>query len=97
MVRPKRITLCLYAKVGNTWRYFPALIENFHGMKQARHGWVMEKGKEVEYAQGRYVLRSYIDGKKVYQPVESSNPRDAVLALQRARRLAIGAQVPRIP
>jgi hypothetical protein len=33
-------------------------------MKQARHGFVMEKGKEIEYPQGRYVLRSYTGGKK---------------------------------
>jgi integrase len=60
-------------------------------MKQARHGWVTDKGQLVEYPLGRYVLRSYIDGKKVYQPIESCNPRDAVLALQRAQRVAIGS------
>jgi integrase len=90
MATTKTITLCWYAKVGETWRYFPALFEDFHGMQQARYGWVMDRGELKEYPQGRYVLRSYIAGKKVYQPVESSNPRDAVLALQKAKRFAIG-------
>jgi integrase len=97
MAITKKVTLCWYAKIGSTWRYFPALFENFHGMKQARHGWVMEKGQLVEYPQGRYVLRSYIDGKKVYQAIESCNPRDAVLALQRAQRLAVGSGLTKNP
>lgn len=84
----KKITLCWYAKTGSTWKYFPAILENFHGMKQARHGWVLDKGQLVEYPVGRYVLRSYVEGRKVYHPVESCNPRDAVLALNHANRVA---------
>jgi len=66
-------------------------------MEQARHGWVMNKRELKEYPQGRYVLRSYHEGKKVYQPIESGNPRDAVLALLRARREAVGSKVKRNP
>jgi integrase len=91
MANIRKITLCWYAKVGKTWRYFPVLFEDHHGVKQARHGFVVEKGKIVEYPNGRYVLRSYEKSKKVYAPIESCNPRDAVLALQKARRAAVGA------
>lgn len=59
-------------------------------MKQARHGWVVDKGETVHYPAGRFVLRSYIEGRKVYQPIETNNPRDAVIALTRAQRLAVG-------
>jgi integrase len=63
-------------------------MEHHHGSVQAQHGWVNDHGQPVEYPQGRYVLRSYTDGKKVYSPLETCNPRDAVLALNRARRMA---------
>jgi integrase len=97
MATAKRITLCWYAKVGNTWRYSPALIEKVHGMEQAQHVWVKDKGVLVECPQGRYVLRSYLNGKKVYQPLNTTGPRDAVLAVRRARRIAIGSGVTRNP
>src|SRR5258708_15505648 len=87
----KRVTLCWYANTQDGWRYFPALLEKQYGMTQARHGLVMVKGKETEYLQGRYVLRSYVDGKKVYQRLDSCNPRDVVLALQKAQRAALAS------
>lgn len=83
-----KITLCWYCKTPNGWRYFPAMLEDDHGSRQAQHGWVRDHGQAVEYPQGRYVLRSYTGGKKVYAPLETGNARDAVLALNRARRLA---------
>src|SRR5260370_8063864 len=90
MASIKQRTLCWYAKTESNWKYFPAIIETAHGMKQARDGWVMDKGQLVHYPTGRYVIRSYSEGRKVYQPVESSNPRDAVIPLQRAQRAALG-------
>jgi integrase len=96
MAVPK-ITLCWYTNTPNGWRYFPAQFESRHGVKQARHGWVKDKGREVEYTQGRYVLRSYSEGRKVYTPVAECNPRDVVIALRRAQNVALGAGDTRNP
>jgi hypothetical protein len=38
----------------------------------------MDGGVEVEYPVGRFVLRSYKDGKKVYTPV-NNNPHNKAL------------------
>lgn len=84
----RKITLCWYCLTPRGWRYFPAMLENHGGSIQAQHGWVRDHKQAVEYPQGRYVLRAYRDGKKVYSPLETCNPRDAFLALGRARRMA---------
>lgn len=84
----KSITLCWRAKVGKAWRFYPALFEKVHGATQVRQGWVKINGELKEFPQGRYYLRTYRDGRKAYAPVNTSNPRDAVLALERARRAA---------
>jgi hypothetical protein len=55
----RKISLCWYTKTPQEWRYFPAMFEMHHGSMQVRHGWVKDKGKLVEYPQGRYVLRTY--------------------------------------
>jgi integrase len=90
----RRITLCWYTKTPQGWRYFPALFEMEHGTKRVRHGWANEKGKLVEYPEGRYVLRTYTEGRKVYAPVETANPTLAVIALERAKRVAVAASDP---
>lgn len=82
----KTITLCWRAKVGNAWRFYPALFEKRHGAVQVRHGWVKVNGELVEFPQGRYYLRTYREGRKHYEPVDTCNPRDAVIALERARK-----------
>lgn len=61
---------------------------------QVKHGLVKDKGQLVEYPEGRYELRTYTDGHKVYAPVETCNPTLAVIALQRARRVAVAAGDP---
>jgi integrase len=91
----RKISLCWYTKTPQGWRYFPTLFEMRHGSMEVQHGRVKEKGKIVEYPQGRYVLRSYTDGRKVYAPVETSNPALAVIALQRAKRVAVASGDPR--
>src|ERR1017187_4531012 len=89
-----KISLCWYTKTPQGWRYFPALFEMDHGTKRVRHGWANEKGKLVEYPEGRYVLRTYTEGRKVYAPVETANPTLAVIALERAKRVAVAARDP---
>lgn len=91
MARTPRITLCWNAKTPTGWRYFVPLYEQVHGSIQVKHGWVKDKGQNAEYPNGRYVLRSRRDGKRFYTPLDTCNPRDAVIALQRARRVALAA------
>jgi integrase len=66
-------------------------------MIEPRHGWVKVNGQEVEYPQGRYYLRTYKERKKVYTPIESSNPRDVAHVLDRAQRHARAAGMVRNP
>ena len=84
----KTITLCWYAKVGETWQYFPVILETVHGRSQPKHGWVLHNGVETNYPVGRYVLRSYTEGRKVYKPVNENHPVVAMAALSRSRREA---------
>jgi integrase len=91
MAQLKKITLCWYCRTPRGWRHFPAIIIKEHGVSTAKHGWVIEGGQEVEYGTGRYELRRYEAGRKVYISVETGNPRDAVLALQKAKRAALNA------
>ena len=97
MATSKKITLCWYAKVGAKWQYFPALLETVHGQLQPRHGWVRHKGAETEYTVGRYVLRSYTEGRKVYTPVNVNHPVIAMAALGRARKAALAEGISRDP
>jgi integrase len=66
------------------WRYFPAQFHMNHGDYEVKPGAVVENGVEVTYPQGKFFLRSYVHGKKVYQPVDSCHPRDAAQALRAA-------------
>jgi integrase len=93
--KARLIGLCWYCKTPQGWRYFPVRLQKRHGVVEVQHGFVNDKGEVKEYPQGRYVLRSYSDGRKVYTPLETCNPRDAVLALNRARRDAAEHAGPR--
>jgi len=97
MAQVQKITLCWYAKVGTKWQYFPVILEKKHEQVQVKHGWVLHHGVEVEYPVGRYVLRSYVEGRKVYEPVKSNHPRDAYNALRYAQRAAATAVITRDP
>jgi integrase len=89
MPKTPKITLCWYAKLpSGKWRYFVPLFETHHGSMQVRHGFVKDHGAVVEYPIGKYVLRSHRQGKRVYTPLETCNPRDAVIELRRARNRA---------
>jgi integrase/recombinase XerC len=91
-----QIGLYWYAKTPKGWRYFKALFHNVHGVVEARHGWVKDKGQIVEYPQGRYVLRSQRDGKRHFDPVDTCNPREAVRALNTARNAAPRGRNPKV-
>ena len=97
MAGAQKITLCWYAKVGKSWQYFPALFENVGGIPTPRLGWVIHNGVQTEYSTGRFVLRSYKNGRKVYSPVSHNNPTVAVVALSRARRQAVSVRTSRDP
>jgi integrase len=95
MAKVPKITLCWNAKTdpnnNKSWRYFIPIFEKHHGAIQVKHGWVKDKGQLVEYPNGRYVLRSRRDGKRVYTSLDTCNPTFAVVELQKARRAALGA------
>jgi len=93
----KVITLCWYAKVGDTWQYFPAFLQTVHGRQEPKHGWVLHNGVETEYPVGRYVLRSYTEGRKVYTPVDTNHPFTAMIALGRARKAAFNEGIGQDP
>lgn len=88
MATAKTITLCWYCRTPRGWRHFPAIIVKEYGVEKAKHGFVKDGGQEVEYKTGRYELRRYVKSRKVYQPIESRDPRDAVVTLLGARRAA---------
>jgi integrase len=83
-----KVVLCWRAKTPRGWRHFPVLFETQHGKNVPRHGWVLDGGREVEYPEGRYELRTYSAGKMVYTPLEATHPAEAKWALQRAQREA---------
>ncbi len=90
MAKVHKITLCWYAKLpSGKWQYFIPLFEMHHGSMQVKHGFVRHKGQVVEYPVGKYLLRSHREGKRVYTPLETCNPRDAVVELRKARRTAL--------
>lgn len=82
------VTLMWKTKTPRGWRYFPAATRMKHDQWEVIHGYVYDRGVKgdnlVEYPDGRYFLRTYVGGKKVYTPVDSIHPRDAVQALQAA-------------
>ncbi|MGB9145694.1 MAG: hypothetical protein WCC14_07725 [Acidobacteriaceae bacterium] len=91
------ISLWWYAKTPLGWRHFPCVWEKKHGLPRPKHGWVKYKGEDVEYPTGRYELRTWEDGRRVYKPLETCDPVEAMQALNRARKAAInsGAHNPR--
>ena len=77
--------------------YFPVVLQTVHGRQEPKHGWVVHNGVETEYPVGRYVLRSYTEGRKVYTPVNTNHPFTAMVALNRARRTAFNEGISQDP
>jgi integrase len=94
MAFAKRVSLCWYCKTPRGWRYFPATFEQHHGSQQGRPGLVKDKGKLVEYPEGRFVLRSYSEGRKVYTALKDQHPLVVVASLRRAQRTAAADRHP---
>ncbi len=82
------ITLMWKTKTPKGWRYFPAVFHMRHGDYEVKPGFVTDGGVEREYPTGKYFLRTYVKGKKVYQPVDGCHPRDVALALRTASQAA---------
>jgi hypothetical protein len=83
-----KVVLCWRAKTPRGWRHFPVLFHKQHGKTLPRHGWVLDNGREVEYPEGRYELRSYSAGKMIYTALDATHPAEAQWALLRAQREA---------
>lgn len=86
----KSIALVWYCKTPRGWRRFPVLYTTEHGRRITRHGWVKDDGQEQHYPDGRYQFRSFVDGRQKFENLlpAQNHPRDAVLAHERALRLA---------
>jgi len=93
----RKIVLCWRTKVDGKWRFYPTVMEMRHGVREPRHGWVNIRGELKEFPQGKYYLRSYREGKKVYTPVASCHPRDAANTLALAQANAKRAGMVRNP
>jgi integrase len=84
----RSLTLMWKTKTQKGWRYFPAVFHMRHGDYEVKPGFVLDGGVEREYATGKYFLRSYEKGKKVYVPVDGCHPRDVAVALRLASQAA---------
>jgi integrase len=86
-----------YCKVPKTsdkpsiWRRFPALIDDKKHGKEARVGEVMDRGKPEKYPDGRFQIRSWENGKQVYQTLNAKHGRDAYLQWENLSRKAVTA------
>ncbi len=85
------VTLMWKTKTPRGWRYFPAVFHMRHDEYEVRPGIVRDGGVEREYPKGRYFLRTYVKGKKVYTPVDAFHPRDVTLAMRTASQAATEA------
>jgi integrase len=92
MKKERALQLVWYCKTPRGWRRFPAIMES---PIRAKRGFVIDGGEEVEYPEGRFEIVQYINRKRVYTRIEnveaamkltSTDPRDAALALDRAKR-----------
>jgi integrase len=90
MRKPASVALWWYARTQQGWRHFPCVWEKEHGVIQPKHGWVRYKGEQVEYPEGRYELRTWEGGRRVYKALSTTHPLEAVQALNRAKREATG-------
>jgi hypothetical protein len=84
-----KVVLCWRAKTPRGWRHFPALFHQQHGKTLPRHGWVLDGGKEVEYPEGKYELRTYQNSKMVYTALDATHPRGGAVGI--TTRTARGA------
>lgn len=90
-VQNKRLSLYWYAKTPRGWLRFPAIIdENKHG-KEARTGWVLDRGQLVHYPDGKWQVRSWENGKQRYQTLNATHGRDAVRLWESLQSKAVKA------
>ena len=72
--RQVKIALVWHCKTPRGWRRFPVLIIEEYGRRTVRHGWVNDGGIEAYYPEGRFQLRSFINGKQHFQTAETRHP-----------------------
>jgi integrase len=88
MGKEKSIVLVWLCKAPRGWVRLPALFETEHGRTVARVGYVMDRGQEMHYPDGRFQLREWRDGKYVFTnlPEHIKHGRDAVLWQEKVTR-----------
>ena len=60
-----------------------------HGEYEVLPGVVTDRGVRCEYPKGKFFLRTYVKGKKVYTPVDACHPRDVTIAARDAYQAAV--------
>ena len=79
----RKVTLTWYCRTANGWRRFPVILGKNNRVK---HGFVLDKGVEAHYPDGRYELRMYEGSKLVYKRA-GANASDAKAAQERETHL----------
>lgn len=81
----RKATLLWYCRTPRGWRRFPAV---FGRNGRVRHSFVIDKGREVSYPEGRYEVLVYEGRKAVYKRA-GENAADALAARDREANLLI--------
>src|ERR1700682_6419403 len=77
----KATTLFWLCKTSDGWKRFPVIMAKNGG---AKTGWVAEGGKEAHYPEGRFQIRTFEGGKRVWKNAGT----DAAEALRQRDKLA---------
>ena len=80
-----------YCRTPRGWLRFPAILDGEGHQRQARVGWVLDRGQLVEYPDGKFQVRSWEKGKQVYQTLNAKHGRDAVAAWENISKTAVRA------
>jgi hypothetical protein len=87
-----KIALVWHCKTPRGWRRFPVLTTEEHGRRIVRHGWVNDGGIEANYPEGRFQLRSFLDGKQHFQTAETRHPAYVIREWEVAKNRAAPAK-----
>jgi integrase len=93
-VKTKRTALMWYCKTPRGWYRFPAIVDGEGHKREARMGWVIDHGELTHHPDGRFQVRTWQNGKQIYQNLDIKHGRDAVLLWDAiTRRVTKAAQI----
>ena len=86
------IALVWHCKTLRGWRRFPVLTTEEFGRTVVRYGWVVDRGEEVCCPDGRFQLRSFIDGKQHFETLGTRHPAHVIREWEIAKKRAAPAK-----